>query len=391
MKYFSTVMQQCLQLLPQDQFDQFVGQHNGDKWTKTFSCYNQLSVMLYAQACGKESLRELEIGLRLHSNKWYHLGLMSVARSTVADANNRRSYEIFESLFYALLQRCREHIPCQKKFSFDNQLYSLDGSIIDLCLSLFDWAKFRTKKGAIQMHTLFNNKEQIPCFLNITEAKKHELPVARDTWKKWNLVKESILVFDRAFIDYEWFNDLDEEDIFFVTRAKSNMQYVAIEQQEVTEKNVLKDEIIELVLEEAEKAYPKKLRLITYWDKENQKEFKFITNNFELSPATIAAIYKARWDIEVFFKWIKQNLKIKTFLGTSKNAVLSQIWIAMIYFLILTYIKAQTKTDLSLSDLARVFADTFLYGIPIIHLLSLTPASLAPILKARASPQLHLF
>ncbi len=391
MKNFITVMEQCLQFLPKDKFDVFVGQHDGNRYTKHFTVWNHLSVMRYAQATGKNSLRDIQTGLQVQGNKWYHLGLSSVARSTVGDANNRRSHEIFEKLFYALLERCHEFLP-RKKFSFKNDLYSLDGSVVNLCLSLFDWAKFRKQKGAIRLHTLFCNTTQIPAFLTITDGKKHEIRETRETWREWNLPKESILVFDRGYLDYEWYYELNEADIFFVTRARGNMQYGIHRQQRITEEGVLSDEIISFVLDDAEEKYPDTLRLITYWDTEKKKEYRFLTNNFFLSAKTIADIYRERWQIELFFKWIKQNLKIKTFLGTSKNAVLTQIWVAMIYFLLLTYIKVQTKTSLSLLELSRVFSEAFFDRVSIIDLLSLSPASVSRSLKrARGSPQPVLF
>jgi hypothetical protein len=347
--------------------------------------------MLYAQATGKMSLRDIQIGLQVQSQKWYHLGLKSVARSTIADANNRRNYQIFEQLFYALLKRCNQYLP-KKQFHFKNDLYSLDGSVINLCLNLFDWAKFRKQKGAIRLHTLFCNTTQIPTFLTITDGKKHEVTEARETWQDWNLPKESILVFDRGYIDYSWFSELDSNNIFFVTRSKKNMQYTIHQQLTIKENDVLKDEVVSFVLPTAEQKYPDKLRLITYWCATKQKQLQFITNNFELSATTIANIYKERWQIELFFKWIKQHLKIKTFLGTSKNAVLSQIWIAMIYFLLLAYIKAQTKTKLSLLELSRIFAEAFFSRVSIIDMLSLSPASISrQVRQARGSPQLTLF
>lgn len=215
--------------------------------------------------------------------------------------------------------------------------------------------------------------------------------MTKETWKDWNMETGSILVFDRGYVDYGWYYELSKADIFFVTRTKKNMQYAIEEQRPLTEEGVIKDEIISFVLDDAEEDYPDRLRLITYWDTEKQKELRFLTNNFDLSAKTIADIYKERWQIELFFKWIKQNLKIKTFLGTSKNAVLTQIWVAMIYYLILSYIKAQTKTSLSLLELSRIFHEAFFDRISIIDLLSLSPASVSRKLKrSRGSPQLTL-
>lgn len=390
MKEYTTVMQQCLQFLPKHDFEQIVGQHKADKGSRTFTCWNQLSVMIYAQATGKDSLRDIETGLKVQPKKWYHLGLTSVAKSTIADANMRRSHKIFEEVFYALLSKCKSHLP-EREFQFENPLYSLDGSTIELCLELFDWAKFRKRKGAVRLHTLLNNRSQIPEFLEISTGKKHEIKVAQEQWKEWKLPKESILAIDRGYIDYEWFNELNKEGIYFVTRAKKNMQYVSIQQSNNLERDILKDEVIEFVLPEATESYPQQLRLVTFWDKTNQKTLRFLTNNLILTARQIAGIYKDRWQIEVFFRWIKQNLRIKTFLGTSENAVLSQIWIAMIYFLILAYIKAQTKIQLSAIELSRIFSEMFLERVSIIDLFSLTSTSIAKYKKTRASPQLTLF
>lgn len=383
-------MQQVLGFLPNQVFKKIIGQHQSDKHIRSFSTKNQLSVMFYAQATGKESLRDIEISLKTNQNKWHDLGLVSVAKSTIADAGNRRTPQIFESLFYALLEECQKHIP-NRKFDFGKTLYSLDGSLITVCLSLFNWARYRKRKGACRMHTLLDNTKGIPAFMCITDGKESELSVARENWKSWKLPPESIITFDRGYIDYSWMYDLHKENITFITRAKKSMQYAVIESLPVTEKNVIKDQIIEFVLDDAEKSYPEKLRLVTFWNEENKKTYYFLTNNFELSATQIADAYKHRWEIEVFFKWIKQHLKIKSFFGTSPNAVMSQIWIAMIYFLILAYIKAQAKLKVSLLDISRIFSEMFLEKISIIHLFSHTASSIRGVKKARGTPQLNLF
>ena len=387
MKNFNTVMQQCLQFLPKDRFLQIVGQHNGDKWTKHFTAYNQLCVMLYAQATGKDSLRDIELGLQYHENKWHHLGLKNVARSTISDANNRRSYQIFESTFYELLNRLMRFLP-SRDLGFPNPLYSLDASVVDLCLSLFDWAKFRKQKGAIKLQTLFNNRTQVPEFLNITTGKVHEMTDTKETWQKWDIPKESIITFDKGYIDWDWFYKLNKAHFYFVTRIKRNANYFIIEELPVTEMGIYSDAVIGLGSADALEDYPENLRLVTYYDKEKNKVYQFLTNNFALSAKTIADIYKERWQIELFFKWIKQNLKIKTFLGTSKNAVLSQIWIAMIYYLILAYIKAQTNSKRSMLELSRVFAEAFLDRVSLVDLLFLRPKRLRSAINDNSPPSL---
>lgn len=391
MQNFSTVMQQLLQFIPKAEFSNFVGQHNGDKWTKHFSTFNQLAVMLYAQASKKMSLRDIQIGLQIQSSSWYHLGLKSAAKSTIADANSRRDYQIFEKLFYALLKRCQGFFPTTNQFKFKNPLYSLDCSDIDLCLKLFNWARYKQEKGAVRLHTLLDNRTQIPEFLVITDGKTKDVSMAERTWSEWNLPKESILVFDKGYLKFSLFRSWKEQGLYFVTRAKTNMNYYVVEEKPTFGKSVVSDQIIKLN-GDGRKGYPDRLRLVIYWDSQKEKFYKFLTNNFRLSAKTIADIYKNRWQIELFFKWIKQNLKIKTFLGTSKNAVLTQIWIAMIYYLILAYIKAQTKTSLSMLELSRVFQNAFFERVSIIDLLTLKPASLAKALTCcRGSPQLSFF
>ena len=343
--------------------------------------------MFYAQATGKESLSDIETSLKVHQNKWHELGLVSVATSTMSDGCRRRSSEIFEELFYALLAECQSHIP-NRKFDFGKDLYSLDGSLISVCLSLFNWARYRKRKGACRMHTVLNNTKEIPCFLQITDGKDAEISMARETWRDWGMAPESILLFDRGYIDYAWMYELQQEGMFFVTRAKKDMNFFVRESLPVHEPGVLKDEIIELVRTSAAKAYPEKMRRVTFWDEEKQKEYVFLTNNFELSAGQVAAAYKYRWEIELFFKWIKQHLKIKTFFGTSPNAVMSQIWIAMIYFLILSYLKAQAKLKASLLEMSRIFSEVFLQKIPLIHLFSHTPSSIRKIKNVRGSPQM---
>ena len=348
-----TVFNQLLHLLPRSKFDSVVHSIGADKYSKNFNCWQQLITLLFAQATGKDSLREIETGLRCNQKTWYHLGLDGVSKSNLAYANKNRPCEIFESLFYALLERTRNLLPNQSNFKFKNDIKSLDSTTISLCLSLFPWAKYRQQKGAFKLHTLFDVKTQIPELVIYSDANQHDMRIAKNI--DLLLSSDSILVMDRAYIDYEWLYSLHCQNVFFVVRAKKNMQHVVLGQHQlhhggsptIAESGIQKDEIIELVLPKAEEKYPEKIRKITYYDEKQDKTYIFLTNNFEFSAKTIADIYKSRWQIELFFKWIKQNLKIKTFLGTSKNAVLTQIWVAMIYYLILAYIKAQTKTSLS--------------------------------------------
>ncbi|MBI5745713.1 MAG: IS4 family transposase [Nitrospirae bacterium] len=357
MQIVYTIFSEILKLCPRYQFERAVERYQGDRYMKTFGTWQQYITILYSQITLKDSLRDIETGLSSHSTRWYHLGLTGVHRSTLSDANTKRDYRIFEDTFYHLLARCRDLTP-KHKFRFKNPLYTIDSTTIDLCLSVFPWAKFRKTKGAIKMHCLYDHSGAMPCFLTVTDGKRNDVRAAKET--SHPLSPDSIVSVDKAYIDYKWLYSLAEQGVWFVTRAKSNIDYAVTGQHQVTGKGVLSDERISLSGIKTKTLYPKDLRLIRYYDEERQKILTFLTNNFKLATRTIAQIYKSRWQIELFFKWIKQNLKIKSFLGTSKNAVLTQIWIAMCYYLLLTYIKYQTKYGYSLLQLSRVIRKCFL-------------------------------
>lgn len=368
MSHSNTIFNQILALISKVQFNRAVRAFQTDRYVKVFFTWRQFMANLYAQISGKDSLRDIETAMRTRAKRWYHLGFENIARSTLAHANKNRDYRVFEDLFYTLLQRCSDLTP-KHKFRFKNQLYSLDATTIDLCLSIFPWAKFRKRKGAIKLHCLLDHRGEIPSFIVITEGKHHDAKIAKEV--DLPLSPDSILAIDRAYVDYEWLWSLDSQGMFFVTRAKKNMAYRVIGQQEVRGRGVLADEEIELTGARSAGKFPGRMRLVTFVDKEKDKVYKFLTNNFRLAASTIAAIYKERWKIEIFFKWIKQNLKIKTFLGTSKNAVMTQIWIAMIYYLLLAYIKYQTRFKNSLLELERMIREVLFERISLVDLLSL--------------------
>jgi hypothetical protein len=383
--HYSTIMSQLQVFVPRHKFETFVKQYSGDRYVKKFNCWNQFTVMLYAQAGNKDSLRDIQNSLSVQAHKLYHLGLPQIKRSTMSDANQTRAYKIFEQLFYNMVERCKNITP-KHKFKFKNPLYSIDASVIDLCLSTFRWAKFRTTKGAIKLHCQFDHSGQIPSFMVVTDGKQHEVKVARDCL---DILPDSIYCVDRGYMDYRWFASINNNKAFFVTRAKDNINYTVIGQQDPDiKKGVLSDQTIMLSGFYQKKDYPEKLRLIHYFDKEQGKVLIFLTNNFYLSAHTIAQIYKERWQIEIFFKWIKQNLKIKTFFGTSQNAVLTQIWVAMCYFLLLSYIKYQTKYKYSLFYLHQIIKETLLERLNLIDLLNLND-KLLPKIK-NTDQQLHL-
>jgi len=367
----NTIFSQLLQLICQYRFKKCVDHYDGDRYTKTFSCWRQLLVLLFAQAKGYTSLRDIEVSLRSHHDKWYHLGLTGIARSTLADANNKRDADIFKDVFYTLLEKCRELSP-RHGFKFKNPLYSFDSTLINVCLSMYPWATYRKKKGAFKLHTLLDHSGYLPSFIVLTDGKTHDITVVKnESFGFPSLSPDSILLIDRAYIDYKWLYSLAHQKLFFVMKAKSNMQYTVIGQQDVPKnRGIVSDCLIRLTGQKSQENYPDILRLVTYVDQETGEMHQFFTNNFKLAARTIADLYKSRWNIEIFFKWIKQNLKIKSFLGTSKNAVMTQIWAAMIYYLLLSFIKFQTKCRHSLHELTRIVGEILLDTVCLIEILT---------------------
>jgi putative transposase len=283
------------------------------------------------------------------ANNLYHLGAKSVSRSTFADANNKRPASFYEVLFEKIYQHCRMISP-KHKFKFKNKLYSLDASVIDLSIGAFPWASFRRTKSAIKLHTLLDHSGYLPAFVSISDGKKHESKVASSIM----LAKGSIVAEDRAYTDYAWFAQLQQNGIFFVTRQKTNAVYKVIQRRDVNKKQGLCSD--QTILLTGTKAHlcPYPLRRIGYRDRQTNQHYVFLTNNFKLSAKTIADIYKTRWQIEIFFRWIKQNLKIKAFVGNSRNAVMTQIYVALIAYLLLCMFKFLAKIPASLQNILRV-------------------------------------
>ena len=386
----NTVFSQLMQLICQYRFKKCVDCFDGDRYTKRFSCWQQLLVLLFAQAKGLTSLRDIEISLRSHHRKWYHLGLTSVARSTLADANTNRDADILKDVFYSLLEKCRDLAP-RHRFKFKKELYTFDSTIINVCLSLYPWATYRKKKGAFKLHTLFDHSGYLPSFVVLTDGRTHDINVMKDaSYGVPALSPDSILLIDRAYIDYNWLYSLSKRRLYFITRMKKNMKYTVLGQQKLPEKNgVVADYRVRLTNYYQSRYYSAPLRLVTVVDPETGEPVTFMTNNFALDAATIAELYKSRWQIETFFKWIKQNLKIKSFLGTSKNAVMTQIWAAMIYYLLLSFIKFQTKCHHSLHVLTRIIGELLLDNAHLIEILGVTLNSYAKV--KRKQLQLSLF
>ena len=343
------VFAQFLNLLPRYEFQRIVNKYNGDYRTKHFKCWNQMACMIFAHIRQEDSLRDIDIALNAHAGKLYHMGIQQCPKSTLADANERRDYRIYEEFAKLLMQRARrEYAGTDLAIDVDNAVYALDASTIDLTLSLFPWAKFRKTKGAIKLHTMIDLRGNIPAFLIITDGKIHDVKAA----PLIQIEPAGIYLVDRAYIDFDWLRGIDETDAFFVTRLKRSIRWTRVISHPVNKALGLRsDQEILLFSKQSKAKYPKRLRRVSFRDETQNRTLVFLTNNFTLSAETIAALYKARWEIELFFKWIKQNLKVKRFYGTSSNAVKTQIWISMIVYLILAILKERYLLQSSLSQL----------------------------------------
>jgi hypothetical protein len=351
---FSSIFSQLLQLFPRLEFEQAVKKHRSDYSAKGFSSWGQFVAMLFCQFGRAHSLREICGGLASCEGKLKHLGVSdSPRRSTLAYANAHRPWSLYQTVFEQLLSKCQMAVAgrgVRKKFRFKNKLVSLDASTIDLSLSLFDWAQFRRTKGAVKLHLLLDHDGYLPSFAVITTGKTSDIKVAR----RLRFERGTVVVMDRGYIDYKWFVQLTQQGVFFVTRLKDNASFEVVETKPlIPGTNVRKDQIV-FFHGQAEPDPAHFFRIVEIWDEEKDRSFTFLTNNFSFSAATVGAIYKDRWKVELFFKAIKQNLKIKTFLGTNANAVKTQIWAALIAMLVLRYLQLMSAFGWSLSNLAAL-------------------------------------
>ena len=349
MAHHNTILNQMLKMFSRHEFQKFVFETGTEYHAWGFSSWNRFVSMLFGQLAGVDSLRGIEAGLATQSKSLYHLGSKPVHRSTLAYANEHRSHELFKKIFEWMLSQCQPVAP-KHKFRFKNPLSSLDATVIDLCLSLYDWAKFGTTKGAVKLHVKLNHAGYLPTFMAMTEGKVHESTIAPSV----PLESGDVVVFDRGYNDFAWFNTLVDKCVFFVTRLKKRARYKIIERRPTTHKDIYSDQIIEFTGFYTHKKCPHQLRRIRSKDRETGKIIVILTNNFSWSAKTIALIYKDRWQIELFFKAIKQLLKVKSFVGTSRNALLSQLWVALIAYLLLAYLKFKSKFSWSLYTLCSV-------------------------------------
>lgn len=365
------VFPQFLSLLPRYDFQRIVKKYKGDYRTRHFKCWNQMACMIFAHIRQEDSLRDIDIALNAHAGKLYHMGIQQCPKSTLADANERRDYRIYEELAKLLMQRARrEYAGTDLAVDVDNAVYALDASTIDLTLSLFPWAKFRKTKGAIKLHAMIDLRGNIPAFLTITDGKVHDVKAAPQV----PIEAEGIYVVDRAYIDFDWLRGIDETGAFFVTRLKKSIRWTRVISHQVNKSLGLRsDQEILLFSKQSKAKYPKRLRRVSFRDETQNRTLVFLTNNFILSAETIAALYKARWEIELFFKWIKQNLRVKSFYGTSPNAVKTQIWIAMIVYLILAILKERYLLQNSLSQLLHFLEVNLFETKPLISIFRTNP------------------
>ena len=349
------VFSQLMDFLPRQEFRDCVKRYDGDQRLREFSCRDQFLCLAFAQLTYRESLRDIETCLRSLGPKLYHAGFRSsISRSTLADANRVHDWRIYADFAQVLITRARQ-LYASEAFSLalEKTVYALDSTTIDLCLSLFPWAKFRRHKGAVKLHTLLDLRGNIPTFIHISPGKTHDVNVL----DQLPIEAGAFYVMDRAYVDFERLHRFEVQKAFFVTRSKKNMDY-SRRSSRIVDKTIglRSDQTIVLRGNKTSLLYPEPLRRVTFYDAENDRRLAFITNNFNLPALTIAKLYKARWQVELFFKWIKQNLRIKTFFGHSPNAVKTQVWIAISTYVLVAIVKHELKIDRSLSEILQILS-----------------------------------
>ena len=344
------VFAQLVSFLDRNKFNYIVSKYLGDSYVKSFTCWNQLLVLMFGQLSRRESLRDLIISIEAHGSKAYHLGFgKSVTRSNLAKANQNRDYHIFEEYAYHLVEQART-LKVKKIFNLGGNVYAFDSTTIDLCLAVFTWATFRRKKGGVKVHTLYDIETQVPAFFHITPASVNDMKVMPEI----PLEAGAYYIFDRGYNFFEQLFRIDAISAFFVVRAKKNLKFKAVKWKRRMPKGVLSDAEIELTVYNTSKQYPKTLRRVTYFDEEQNRELTFITNAMDISSLEVALLYKNRWSVELFFKWLKQHLKIKKFWGDSENAVRIQIYSAIIAYCLVAIVQHKLKLDRSVYEVLQV-------------------------------------
>lgn len=346
------VFAQLVSFLNRSKFNRIVAKYQGDRYVKHFSCWNQLLALMFGQLSNRESLRTLIVALDAHRSKCYHLGMgKNVSKSSLSRANQDRDYRIFEEYAYYLVSQAKQK-RVTDIFNLGGNVYAFDSTTIDLCLSVFWWAKFRKRKGGIKVHTLYDVETQIPTFFHITEAAVHD----SKAMKEIPYESGSYYVFDRAYNNFKALFKIYQIEAFFVIRAKKNLQYKPIKWKRRLPKNVLSDRTIELTGFYPKQYYPEPIRLVRYWDEEQNREFVFLTNAFHISALQVAELYKNRWQVELFFKWLKQHLKIKKFWGTTENAVRIQIYTAICTYCLIAIVQHDMKLNRSTYEILQILS-----------------------------------
>ena len=351
------IFSQLMDFFPKHEFNKCVRRYKGNRKASTFTCLDQFMSMAFAQLTGRESLRDIETCLRSLGSKLYHAGIRgNISRSTLADANENRDWRIYQDFAQVLIAQARSlYINEEFGVTLDNAVYALDSTTIDLCLTLFPWAQFRKYKSAVKMHTLLDLKGSIPCFIHVTGGQVHDVNVL----DVLPLEAGAFYVMDKAYTDFERLYKFTKSMAFFVTRAKTNLSFTRCNYRRVDKTTGLRsDQTIRLKVPKSLRFYPDHLRYITYYDADTKKRFAFLTNNFTLDALTIALLFKCRWKIELFFKWIKQHLRIKAFFGTSENAVKTQIWVAVSIYLIVAIMKKDLNLPQSLYEILQILSIT---------------------------------
>ncbi len=348
MAHNSTLLSQILKVLPRHEFEAAASRHHSGRKLRGIARWDQFIALVVAQLTGRSSLRDLVANFAAQGSKLYHLGVRTITRSTLARVNQNQPASLFEEVFHKLLDRTQSTARGHK-FRFKGKLFSLDASLIEVTASLFPWAKYQVTKGAIKLHVGLDHGGHLPAFVTVTDGQQHEIHWARAL----ALPRGSVVVFDRGFFDYRFFNQLTEKKIRFVTRLKRLVPYSVCERRVPVGLGVTSDQVIRLQGIKARR-FGLLLRRIGYRDPETGKHYEFLTNTFDLAATTIAEVYRDRWQIELFFKWMKQNLKISSFLGTSHNAVLSQLWVALSVYLLLAYTKFLASSGWTLGQLIRL-------------------------------------
>ncbi len=360
------VFAQLVYFLDRNKFNYLVRKYKGDKYVKHLTCWNQMLALMFGQLSNRESLRDLIIALDAHRAKCYHLGIGKyISKSTLAKANAKRDYKIFEEYAYHLVKEAQK-LRAQDIFKLGGKVYAFDSSTIDLCLSAFSWATFRKKKGGIKLHTLYDVETQVPTFFHITTASKHDVTSMMEIPYELG----AYYIFDRAYNDFANLYKIHSLRAFFVIRAKKNLRYRSVKWKRQLSKNIRSDAIVELTGVKSKEYYPEALRRVKYWDEEQSREFVFLTNATMIKADEVALLYKNRWQVELFFKWIKQHLRIKKFWGITENAVRIQIYVAIITYCLVAIVQWRLKLNRTTYEILQILGISLTDKAPLDELLN---------------------